>query len=80
MKNYSRDLLVLYKAEVYNEGLLQYQVECLHEILKTVERNDVFCLANELVTRLKISRKSNLILKAVSKPALLPFYFLINKN
>ena len=80
MKNYSRDLLVLYKAEVYNEGLLQYQVECLHEILKTVERNDVFCLAHELVTRLKISRKSNLILKAVSKPALLPFYFLINKN
>jgi len=80
MENYNRDLLVLYNTEAYTEDLLQQQVECLHKILKNVERNDVFCSAHELVTRLKISRKPKIILKAVSKTILQPFYFLINKN
>ena len=80
MKNYDRDLLVLYKADVYNEDLLQHEVECLHKILLQVERNDVFCQAHELVTRYKITRKAKAILKAVEWPELKPFQFLINKN
>ncbi|HYO21562.1 MAG TPA: hypothetical protein VER36_04085 [Flavisolibacter sp.] len=80
MKNYNRDLLLLYKEEVYNDDLLQKEVECLHEILMRVESNDVFCQAHELVTRYKITRKARLITAAISWPELKPFHFLINKN
>ena len=80
MKNYNRDLLLLYKDEVYNDDLLQKEVECLHEILMRVERNDVFCRCNELATRTKITRRSGRILKAINWPELKPFHFLINKN
>ena len=80
MKNYNRDLLLLYKEEVYNDDLLQKEVECLHEILMRVESNDVFCQAHELVTRHKITRKEKTIINAISWPELKPFYFLINKN
>lgn len=80
MKNYNRDLLLLYKDEVYNDDLLQKEVECLHEILMNVECNDVFCIAHELITRSRITKKSRTIIKAIAWPELKPFHFLINKN
>ena len=80
MGNYNRDLLVLFKADVYNEDLLQKEVECLHRILLKVESNDVFCLAHELVKRSRITHKAKSILSSISKSGLKPFYFLINKN
>ncbi|HJW17133.1 MAG TPA: hypothetical protein VJ499_08430 [Flavisolibacter sp.] len=80
MKNYNRDLLLLYKTEVYNEDLLQHEVECLHRILVGVECNDVFCKAHELVTRNKITDKAKAIVKAIGQTTLKPFYFLVNKN
>jgi hypothetical protein len=80
MKNYDRDLLVLYKSDAYSEDLLQHEVECLHKILLQVERNDIFCMAHELATRNKITGKTKHILKAVSHVKLKPFHFLINKN
>jgi len=80
MKNYDRDLLVLYKADMYNEDLLQHEVECLHKILRQVEHNDIFCAVHELVTRNRITGRMKPILKAVRHPSLKPFYFLINKN
>lgn len=80
MNNYNRDLLLLYKEEVYNDDLIQYQVECLHRILLTVEQSEVFCRAHELVNRYKITQKRKAILKAIEWPELKPFYFLINKN
>ena len=80
MKNYDRDLLVLYKADVFNEDLLQREVENLHQILLNVERSDIFCLAHELVTRNKITQKAKSILRATRHLRLKPFQFLINKN
>jgi len=80
MKNYDRDLLVLYKADVFNEDLLQREVENLHQILLKVERNDIFCFAHELATRNKITQKAKSILKATRHFRLKPFQFLINKN
>ena len=80
MKNYDRDLLVLYKADVFNEDLLQREVENLHQILLNVERSDIFCLAHELVTRNKITQKAKNILRATRHIRLKPFQFLINKN
>lgn len=80
MKNYDRDLLVLYKAGKYDNDLLQREVESLHQILLEVERPEVFCQAHELVTRNNISCKAKSILKAISNFTLKPFYFLVNKN
>ena len=80
MKNYNRDLLLLYKAERYSEDLLQHEVECLHRILMQVESRDVFCTAHELVKRNRITGKSKAILNASANLRLKPFYFLINKN
>lgn len=80
MKNYNRDLLLLYKTEVYSEDLLQHEVECLHQILLQVEHNDVFCSAHELATRSKITNKTKAIIKAISYASLKHFCFLINKN
>jgi len=80
MKNYDRDLLVLYKADVFSEDLLQREVENLHQILLKVERSDIFCFSHELVTRNKITQKIRNILKASHHIRLKPFQFLINKN
>ena len=80
MKNYDRDLLVLYKADVYNEDLLQKEVENLHQILLRVERNDIFCSVHELVTRNKITQKARSIIRATRHLRLKHFRFLINKN
>lgn len=80
MKNYDRDLLVLYKADVFDEDLLQREVENLHQILLKIERSDIFCLSHELVTRNKITHKLKAILKATRNIRLKPFQFLINKN
>lgn len=80
MKNYDRDLLVLYKSDVYNDDLLQREVETLHRILLQAERNESFCAAHELATRYRITQKARAILKAIRHVRLKPFYFLINKN
>lgn len=80
MKKYNRDLLVLYKSNVFNADLLQQEVECLHKILVSVERMDVFCLAHELAMRTRITSKARHIIKAAGEAGLKPFYFLINKN
>ena len=80
MKNYDRDLLLLYKADVYSEDLLQREVETLHQILLRVERSDIFCRSHELVTRNKITQKARRILSATRHFRLKPFQFLINKN
>lgn len=80
MKNYDRDLLVLYKADVYNEDLLQKEVANLHQILLRVERSDIFCSVHELVTRNKITQKARNILRATRRLKLRPFQFLVNKN
>jgi len=80
MGKYNRDLLVLFKSNVYNEDLLQFEVECLHKILLRVEENDVFCLTHELAKRNRITNKANAILRAIADIKLKPFHFLINKN
>ncbi|MGZ3840354.1 MAG: hypothetical protein ACXVMS_18470 [Flavisolibacter sp.] len=80
MKNYDRDLLLLYKTDTYNEDLLQHEVECLHRILLNVECGERFCTAHELATRSRITQKASAILRATRNSLLKPFYFLINKN
>jgi hypothetical protein len=80
MKNYNRDLLVLYKSNVFSEDLLEKELECLHRILIQVERMDAFTAAHELVTRTRITGRAKAILRAIGDAGLRPFHFLINKN
>lgn len=80
MKNYDRDLLVLYRSEGLDDDLLQREVEGLHRILLQVERSEVFCIAHELATRNKITSRARTILKAIRYVHLKPFHFLLNKN
>jgi hypothetical protein len=80
MKNYDRDLLVMYKADWKNDDLLQHEVECLHRLLLQVENQDIFCTANELATRRGITNKKKNILRATKNLQLKPFNFLVNKN
>lgn len=80
MNNYDRDLLVLYKADRYNDDLLQHEVAWLHKILLGVECLDVFCAVHELVKRNKITQRARSIARAAAHLQLKPFQFLINKN
>ncbi len=80
MKNYDRDLLVLYKSDDYSDDLLQREVECLHALLRSVEKDTVFCQAHELAKRNRITSKARAILRATERAQLKPFHFLINKN
>ncbi len=80
MTNCNRELLVMLKTSSFTDKAFEQHVECLHNILLRVECNDVFCKAHELVARIKITRKSKSILKAITNPHLKPFYFLLNKN
>lgn len=80
MKNYNRDLLLLYKAGTFSQDLLQLEVERLHELLMQVEQQAIFCSAHELVTRSRITGRSKSILQATANPSLKPFQFLIGKN
>lgn len=70
----------MYKAERYNEDLLQHEVECLHQILGRVESKEAFCAAHELVKRNRITARAKAILRATENFNLKPFHFLINKN
>jgi hypothetical protein len=79
MKNYSRDLLVLYKDN-FNEHFLEHELETLHRILYSVECNEVFCKVHQVVMRNKITDKAKKILKVVEDLEFKPFYFLLNKN
>ncbi len=80
MNNYNRDLLLLYRTEVFSDDLLQHEVECLHNILRMVENNKTFCRAHELVTKFSITSKPKAIVNAIGSIRLKPFYFLLNKN
>lgn len=80
MKKPKRDLLVLFKSNAYSKEALDEAVDCLHQLLITVETPVTFCTAHELVARNSITQRSRKILKATEPGGLKPFYFLINKN
>ena len=80
MKNYNRELLVLYKTDLLNDAYLKQEVESLHQIIALTESADAFCKAHELVNRCRITEKANAILKAANNFPLKPFQFLVNTN
>ena len=75
-----RNLVVFTKTVGLNEKALEQEVECLNEVLQSVESPQQFCIAHELVNRNRITSSHRKILKASNQFRLAPFRFLINKN
>ena len=80
MKSPKRDILVVVRNQFLDDKAISQEVECLNEILRRVESNDVFCIAHEIADRYRISSKPRRILKAIRFLQLKPFCFLLNKN
>ena len=80
MKSQRRDLLLLLKAASLYSERFEKEMECLNAILLTVEKDDAFCTAHQLVKRFFITEKKRSILKAIAEAKLKPFYFFVNKN
>ncbi len=71
---------MLSKTPSFSNEEFEKHLDSLNNIFLTVETNEAFCKAHELVTRNKITHKAGKILKAIEHLNLKSFYFLINKN
>ena len=80
MSNVRRDILMMLKNEFMNKRAIEHEIECLNELLRSVESSRQFCIAHELVDRNHISSRAKKILHAIRLPELRPFKFLICKN
>jgi hypothetical protein len=76
MKNYRRNLLVLFK----NGQTMDQESDCLREILFDIYTSEQFLIANELVDRYRITSNRKKMLKESSFMRLRAFRFFINKN
>lgn len=76
----NRDLLVLFRTEFMSPKAMEKEVDCLNNILRTVELPGEFCKAHELLQRNRITQKSHKLLNAFRQTELKPFWFLISKN
>ena len=80
MMSANRNLLVLLKSEFMSESAIEQEVECLNNLLVSVESPEIFCNAHELVDRNGITSKASKIYKESRNYHLRAFRFLINKN
>lgn len=76
----NRNLLVFVHLGLLDEKTIEREVECLNEVLLTIESPEQFCRVHELVDRNRITYSRKKILKEYSHFTLKPFRFLINKN
>jgi hypothetical protein len=82
MKNFNRDLLVLFKEETMSPQSIEHEVELLHELLFSVEKIDNLVIAHEVINlnKYKIQNKPHIIRENIRRQQLKPFVFLNNKN
>ncbi|RYY56488.1 MAG: hypothetical protein EOO09_06450 [Chitinophagaceae bacterium] len=73
-------MLVLLRNEFMSQQALDYEVQCLHHLLRSAESDEKFCVAHELVERNRITSKYRKLLRVVGTKELKPFQFLLNKN
>ena len=74
------DMLVLFRNESLTDREMEFEIQSLNFILKSVDHSYQFCLVHELVDRFYITSKPRKILRAIENEDLKPFRFLINKN
>ncbi|AHF17934.1 hypothetical protein [Niabella soli] len=80
MNDYSRDIIFLLRETCFTKEYLKQEMSFVHKIVASVDNNDTFCSAHELVKRNRITNKRKPIVKAISRTRLKSFYFLLNKN
>jgi hypothetical protein len=82
MKNFNRDLLVLFKEDMMSPQAIEHEVEMLHELLYTVEKIENLVIAHEIINlnKYKIQNKPHIIRENIRRQKLKPFVFLNNKN
>ncbi|MBZ4189726.1 hypothetical protein [Niabella beijingensis] len=80
MNDYSRDIIFLLKENECTPEAIDQEVQFVHKVIACVDTDDNFCAAHELVIRNRITTKKRKLLKAIRRPHLKPFYFLIPKN
>ena len=63
MKNFKRDLLVLFKEDMMSPQAIEHEVELLHELLYGVEKMEKLVTAHEIInlTNYKIQTKPHII-------------------
>ena len=82
MKNFNRDLLVLFKEDMMSPQAIEHEVEMLHDLLYMVDKIDNLVIANEIINlnNYKIQTKPHIIRETIRRQQLKPFVFLNNKN
>lgn len=82
MKNFNRDLLVLFKEDMMSPQAIEHEVELLHELLYMVEKIENLVIAHEVINlnKYKIQHKPHIIRENIRRQQLKPFVFLNNKN
>ena len=82
MKNFNRDLLVLFKEDMMSPQAIEHEVEMLHELLHIVEKIENLVIAHEVINlnKYKIQSKHHIIRENIRRQKLKPFVFLNNKN
>jgi hypothetical protein len=82
MKRLKRDLILLRKEDQLDHLNIEREVECLNDLLQSVETLSSLCKAYELIdmNRYKIYQDSLTITKALKQKDIKPFQFIFNKN
>jgi hypothetical protein len=82
MKRLKRDLILLRKEDQLDHLDIEREVECLNDLLQSVETISSLCKAYELIdmNRYKIYQDSLTITKALKQKDIKPFQFIFNKN
>lgn len=82
MKRLKRDLILLRKEDQLDHLNIEREVECLNDLLQSVESLSSLCKAYELIdmNRYKIYQDSLTITKALKQKDIKPFQFIFNKN
>jgi hypothetical protein len=82
MKRLKRDLILLRKEDQLDHLNIEREVECLNDLLLSVETISSLCKAYELIdmNRYKIYQDTLTITKALKQKEIKPFQFIFNKN
>ena len=82
MKRLKRDLILLRKEDQLDHLNIEREVECLNDLLLSVETISSLCKAYELIdmNRYKIYQDTLTITKALKQKDIKPFQFIFNKN
>ena len=78
----SRDLLVLFKDDLYSEQEMQAAIDQLNQLLYEVETVETFCTVNEVadLNKYKLITKPVKLSQILFQKEMKPFQFIINKN